>query len=147
MLQKEFKKLHAKGIRAILLSTLSTCTMLTSGLMTWKALCLFTNSDNPVVVVLSGSMKPAFDRGDILFLTNPVRTPYAIRDIVVYKIPGQSIPIVHRILETHTSNQSLPTEQWLLTKGDNNFEDDRTGALYGDLEWIERKHVIGKVRG
>ena len=46
-------------------------------------------------------MEPAFYRGDILFLTNPSNTRYEIGDITVYKIPGQDIPIVHRILETH----------------------------------------------
>jgi len=49
----------------------------------------------------SGSMEPAFHRGDILFLINPPNMRYEIGDITVYKIPGQDIPIVHRILETH----------------------------------------------
>ena len=49
----------------------------------------------------SGSMEPAFYRGDILFLVNPQNKRYEIGDITVYKIPGQDIPIVHRILETH----------------------------------------------
>jgi signal peptidase len=31
-------------------------------------------------------MEPAFYRGDILFLTNPVNVPYAIGDITVYKM-------------------------------------------------------------
>lgn len=46
-------------------------------------------------------MEPAFYRGDILFLINPQDTRYEIGDITVYKIPGQDIPIVHRVLETH----------------------------------------------
>lgn len=46
-------------------------------------------------------MEPAFYRGDLLFLVNPSRVMYHTGDIVVYKIPGQDIPIVHRILETH----------------------------------------------
>jgi signal peptidase len=29
-----------------------------------------TGSESPIVVVLSGSMEPAFYRGDLLFLTN-----------------------------------------------------------------------------
>jgi hypothetical protein len=35
--------------------------------------------------------------------------------------------------------------QLLLTKGDNNHIDDL--ELYNGLEWLERKHVVGKVRG
>ena len=92
--------------------------------MIYKGLGLITNTESPIVVVLrcvdlsvrcrsscaervctsttlSGSMEPAFYRGDILFLTNPSNTRYEIGDITVYKIPGQDIPIVHRILETH----------------------------------------------
>jgi signal peptidase len=46
-------------------------------------------------------MEPAFHRGDLLFLVNPPNTRYEIGDITVYKIPGQNIPIVHRVLETH----------------------------------------------
>jgi signal peptidase I len=46
-------------------------------------------------------MEPAFYRGDLLFLTNPIHTKYETGDITVYKIPGQQIPIVHRVLEAH----------------------------------------------
>jgi len=49
----------------------------------------------------SGSMEPAFYRGDLLFLTNPAHERYHTGDITVYKISGANIPIVHRILETH----------------------------------------------
>ena len=41
-----------------------------SALMIWKSLMVLTKSESPVVVVLSGSMEPAFQRGDILFLSN-----------------------------------------------------------------------------
>ena len=51
--------------------------------------------------VNSGSMEPAFYRGDLLFLTNPASERYQTGDITVYKIPGADIPIVHRVLETH----------------------------------------------
>ncbi|CAD6580862.1 MAG: Signal peptidase complex catalytic subunit [Tremellales sp. Tagirdzhanova-0007] len=95
-----------------------------SGLVMWKGLCLVTNSESPIVVVLSGSMEPAFYRGDILFLTNPSRIPYEVGDITVYKVN---------------------TTQLLLTKGDNNDGDDL--MLYSGMQWLERRHIIGKVRG
>ncbi|KAF8688646.1 Signal peptidase complex catalytic subunit SEC11, partial [Rhizoctonia solani] len=119
--------------------------VISTGLMVWKGLGLATNTESPIVVVLSGSMEPAFYRGDLLFLTNFPNVPYQIGDITVYKIPGQDIPIVHRVLETHTQNASLPTEQLLLTKGDNNSLDDI--ELYRGLRWLERKHIVGKVQG
>ena len=97
-------------------------------------------------------MEPAFYRGDLLFLTNPTHETYRTGDITVYKIPGASIPIVHRVLETHDvkpkkSNvqAAVIPDQLLLTKGDNNAVDDID--LYQGLEWLERKHIVGKVRG
>ena len=100
-------------------------------------------------------MEPAFYRGDLLFLTNPVSERYHTGDITVYKIPGADIPIVHRVLETHdvkpkkSSSKSAAVasaaNQLLLTKGDNNYVDDI--ELYQGLNWLERKHIVGKVRG
>lgn len=151
--------------------------------MIWKGLGVITNSESPIVVVLrcalfwllqlsftlmldylSGSMEPAFYRGDLLFLTNPADQRYQTGDITVYKIPGADIPIVHRVMETHdvqpkkTKSKKKkaaaeltepapqsPPKQLMLTKGDNNHVDDI--ELYQGLEWLERKHIVGKVRG
>jgi signal peptidase len=55
--------------RQLTLQLLSLTLIVTSALMIWKSLCLYTHSESPVVVVLSGSMEPAFKRGDILFLS------------------------------------------------------------------------------
>lgn len=60
-----------------------------------------TNTESPIVVVLSGSMEPAFRRGDLLFLTLPPSEPLRAGDITVYNVPGASIPIVHRVIEVH----------------------------------------------
>ena len=71
--------------------------------MLFQAIALYFNIESPVVVVLSGSMKPAFERGDILFVSNRLREPYRLMtgDIVVFKVSDKPIPIVHRILTTH----------------------------------------------
>lgn len=50
---------------------------------------------------VSESMSPAFERGDILFLTMFWRDPIAVGDIVVFNIKGRDIPIVHRVLKVH----------------------------------------------
>lgn len=49
----------------------------------------------------SGSMEPAFHRGDLLFLTNRVEDPIRVGEIVVFRIEGREIPIVHRVLKVH----------------------------------------------
>ncbi len=53
-----------------------------------------------VVVVLSGSMEPAYYRGDILFL-NMGRRPVRVGEVVVFNIEGRDIPIVHRVVKVH----------------------------------------------
>jgi signal peptidase len=47
-------------------------------------------------------MEPAMYRGDLLLLSNrkPVLAP---GEIVVFKIDGREIPVVHRILEARQS--------------------------------------------
>lgn len=62
---------------------------------------VMTNSKSPIVVVLSGSMEPAFFRGDLLFLSNFEDEPVRVGDIVVFKIEGREIPIVHRAIKIH----------------------------------------------
>jgi len=46
-------------------------------------------------------MEPAFHRGDLLFLTNYEEEPVRVGEIVVFKIEGRDIPIVHRVLKLH----------------------------------------------
>ena len=77
-----------------------------SALMIWRGLEVYTKSESPVVVVLSGSMEPAFQRGDILFLNND-DSPIRAGEIVVFKIEGREIPIVHRILNVHEDKDGV----------------------------------------
>ncbi|KAI0272289.1 hypothetical protein BC834DRAFT_999084, partial [Gloeopeniophorella convolvens] len=77
------------------------CADVASKLMIWKCLGLLTDAEPPTVVVLSGSMEPAFYRGDQSFLVNPPDTRHQTGDITVHKITGHDILIVRRELETH----------------------------------------------
>jgi signal peptidase I len=58
-----------------------------------------------VVVVLSGSMEPGFQRGDILFL-NMGKAPIRTGEIVVFNIDGREIPIVHRVIKVHERTEA-----------------------------------------
>nr|ACK37608.1 putative signal peptidase I family protein [Kahliella matisi] len=64
--------------------------------MIWKTLMVVTNTESPVVVVLSGSMEPSYYRGDILFLMRKEKIETG--DIIVYQIENEAIPIVHRVI-------------------------------------------------
>ena len=59
---------------------------------------IITCSESPIVVVLSGSMEPAYYRGDILFLTFYENDHVVPGDVVVFKLKEQEIPIVHRVI-------------------------------------------------
>lgn len=52
------------------------------------------------IVLGSGSMEPAFQRGDILFLNNGDE-PLRAGEVVVFKIKDREIPIVHRVMNVH----------------------------------------------
>jgi signal peptidase I len=138
----ELKKLWANK-RQLTFQLLNLAMIVFSALMIWKGLMVITKSESPVVVVLSGSMEPAFQRGDILFLNNAVHEVH-VGDVVVFKIRDRDIPIVHRILKVHRHNDTLEVD--LLTKGDNNRVDDRGLYAPGQL-WLNREDILGKAVG
>lgn len=138
----ELKKLWANK-RQLTFQVLNLAMIVFSALMIWKGLMFVTKSESPVVVVLSGSMEPAFQRGDILFLNNANHDVF-VGDVVVFKIKDRDIPIVHRILKVHQDASTGEVE--LLTKGDNNRVDDRGLYAPGQL-WLKREDILGKAIG
>ena len=138
----ELKKLWANK-RQLTFQVLNLAMIVFSALMIWKGLMFVTLSESPVVVVLSGSMEPAFQRGDILFLNNAVQEVH-VGDVVVFKIKDRDIPIVHRILKVHRNEETGQVD--LLTKGDNNRVDDRGLYAPGQL-WLSREDILGRAIG
>lgn len=128
--------------RQFFFQVLSFGMIVSSALMIWKGLMVVTGSESPIVVVLSGSMEPAFHRGDLLFLTNQ-EEPVRVGEIVVFKIEGRDIPIVHRVIKLHEKSNGTVK---FLTKGDNNSVDDRGLYAPGQL-WLTKKDIVGRARG
>ncbi|XVF74718.1 hypothetical protein PTKIN_Ptkin13bG0134100 [Pterospermum kingtungense] len=118
-------------IRQFLTQAVSLGMIVTSALIIWKALMCITGSESPVVVVLSGSMEPGFKRGDILFL-HMSKEPIRAGEIVVFNVD------VHERQDTG--------EVDVLTKGDNNYGDDRLLYAQGQL-WLQRHHIMGRAVG
>lgn len=86
--------------RQTLQQVLNFALVLSTAFMMWKSLSVLADSPSPIVVVLSGSMEPAFQRGDLLFLWN--RSPKAeVGEIVVYNVKDKDIPIVHRVVRSY----------------------------------------------
>eukprot|EP00298_Acanthocystis_sp_HF-20_P022719 c30818_g1_i1.p1 GENE.c30818_g1_i1~~c30818_g1_i1.p1 ORF type:complete len:199 (+),score=67.30 c30818_g1_i1:44-598(+) len=137
-----FRTLRRMNKREYAHQIMSLGMVVCSALMIWKFLMVTTMSESPVVVVLSGSMEPGFHRGDILFLTLPDE-PTVAGDVIVFKIKGRDIPIVHRVIEVHEDKKGKIR---VLTKGDNNQVDDKTLYATGQ-SWLAKEDIIGKVKG
>jgi hypothetical protein len=92
-----FSSLTSLQPRQLFTQILNFALVLSTAFMLWKGLSITTNSSSPIVVVLSGSMEPAFQRGDLLFLWNR-GLDTKVGEIVVYNVKGKDIPIVHRVV-------------------------------------------------
>ncbi|KAI9678765.1 MAG: Signal peptidase complex catalytic subunit [Caeruleum heppii] len=129
--------------RQLATQILNFALILSTAFMLWKGLSVATDSPSPIVVVLSGSMEPAFQRGDLLFLWNRAQE-VRIGEIVVYNVRNKDIPIVHRVVRRFGGGEK-PLQ--LLTKGDNNNADDTELYARGQ-DYLDRsKDIIGSVKG
>ncbi|KAI5660500.1 hypothetical protein M9H77_29293 [Catharanthus roseus] len=137
------EKIKSFQLRKGLNEAISLGVIFTSALIIWKALICITGSESPVVVVLSGSMEPAFKKGDILFL-HMSKDPIRVGEIVVFNVDGRDIPIVHRIIKVHEQRNSGKIN--ILTKGDANPSDDR-GLYAPGQRWLEQHHIMGRAVG
>ena len=60
--------------------------------------------------------------------------------MVVFNINGRDIPIVHRVIRAHEDEDGV---ERILTKGDNNYGDDRVLYARGQ-EWLGREDIMGR---
>ncbi|KAL1311435.1 hypothetical protein AAFC00_001596 [Neodothiora populina] len=127
--------------RQLATQVLNFALVLSTAFMLWKGLSIVTDSSSPIVVVLSGSMEPAFQRGDLLFLWNRGMNTQ-VGEVVVYNVRGKDIPIVHRVVRRF-GGETLQ----LLTKGDNNAADDTELYARGQSFLTRHTDVVGSVVG
>ncbi|KAL0358493.1 UNVERIFIED_CONTAM: Signal peptidase complex catalytic subunit SEC11A [Sesamum angustifolium] len=137
---EQIDSIKSLNFRQLVTQAVSLGMIVTSALIIWKGLMCITGSESPVVVVLSGSMEPGFKRGDILFL-HMSKDPIRAGEIVVFNVDGREIPIVHRVIKVHERQDTGEVD--VLTKGDNNFGDDRLLYAHGQL-WLQRHHIMGR---
>ena len=86
-----------KEVKEVIRGVISFIFVVGSALLTWNIAKIATNTESPIVVVLTGSMEPAFYRGDLLFVTH-WKEDMVSGDIIVFSLPNQDIPIVHRAI-------------------------------------------------
>ncbi len=129
--------------RQMLLQALNLMVMGLTVLMCWRLLAVASGNAAPVMAVLSESMSPAFERGDVLYVERDTRTPIGAGDIVVFNVKGRGIPIVHRVVKVHEQRGTGTLK--ILTKGDNNDVHDR-GLYNRGQKWLSYDDIVGRVK-
>ncbi|CAN7028979.1 unnamed protein product [Brassica rapa subsp. trilocularis] len=130
-------------IRQLLTQAISLGMIVTSSLIIWKALICVTGSESPVVVVLSESMEPGFQRGDILFL-HMSKTPFELARLLFSILMVGIFQLSICVIKVHERKNTGEVD--VLTKGDNNPGDDR--LLYAKRQlWLHRHHIMGRAVG
>ncbi|KAI5165530.1 signal peptidase, endoplasmic reticulum-type [Nematocida sp. ERTm5] len=139
------------GMRQTILQLLQASYMICSAYMVWMLVAVICNTKSPIVVVLSESMYPGFDRGDILLLAK-MRSEYYAGDICVFQLADEDIPIVHRVIDKlysktpiagceATTKNPLANHFQYMTKGDNNRSNDIFLYREKGLRYINSKHM------
>ncbi|TFG07464.1 MAG: signal peptidase I [Promethearchaeota archaeon] len=98
------------------------------------------NTPTPLVVVVSESMEPTYNKGDILFVQGKDPEDIKVGDVIVYDAEGlwegaPEDPIVHRVIDKYEEDGKIYFE----TRGDaNNLKDE---------EPVPQNRVLGVVVG
>ncbi|MBI4128599.1 MAG: signal peptidase I, partial [Parcubacteria group bacterium] len=87
-----------------------------------RFLSWYLDTDYPIASITSGSMWPAFRRGDIVLIQRTERSDLKVGDIVVWQNPDGFT--IHRIVRLENDA--------LVTKGDANFVEDKP-VRYDDV--------------
>ncbi|CAG8460194.1 3020_t:CDS:2 [Paraglomus occultum] len=132
-----------QAVKQLVVVLLSFFTIFASALIAWKSLGTYMKTLTPIIIVFSESMEPAFHRGDLLLISTPDE-PIQVGDVIAYRVKGNPMPIVHRVIKIHENKQL--DSAYILTKGDNIDFNDRS-LYYTDQLWVKREDVIGTVRG
>lgn len=100
---------------------------------------LLLNTDTPIMVVVSGSMRPTININDLIIIQGVDPTTLEVGDIIVFKNPnypdqtcGSGHCIVHRIIEVESKDPPL-----FRTKGDANYAPDPF--------LVKGENIVGKV--
>ena len=93
--------------------------------------------EKPLYVVISGSMEPTYEKGDILVVKGVDVINIEKGDIIVFDSPFGGIPIVHRVFDIRIDGE----KRFFTTKGDNNPSPDN--YYTPQHPGIPEEHIIG----
>jgi signal peptidase I len=98
----------------------------------YNALIIILGTNRPLIDVVSDSMVPAINRGDLVLVKHVEPEDIKIGDVIVFDTLSQSLPVIHRVYKINSDG----TYQ---TLGDNN-----RGEQHEWEKTIEYKDVVGE---
>ncbi len=98
----------------------------------YNALIIVLGTNRPLIDVVSDSMVPAINRGDLVLVKYVKPEDIKIGDVIVFDTPSQPLPVIHRVYKTNSDG----TYQ---TLGDNN-----RGEQHEWEKMIGYKDVVGR---
>ncbi len=84
----------------------------------------------PIIDVMSTSMEPNINRGDLVVLMNA--NDIKIGDVIIFDTPNEPMPVIHRVIKINSDGSYQ-------TLGDNNH-----GQQHEWEKQIEKSQIIGK---
>jgi signal peptidase I len=99
------------------------------------------DTDKPVMAVVSSSMVPTLNKGDLVIVKGTEVENIVVGDIIVYHNPLQGVAVVHRVVDIKEENG----ERIFYTKGDNNITNRLTDQEAGIAPPITGHYIKGRV--
>lgn len=109
-------------------------------------------TENPLVIVISDSMEPTIDIGDLLVIQGINPAEIENGTIILYDSLGLwpppyrqvEVPIVHRVISKYMNETD--GKWYFITLGDNNDDTDPPDGPFGDEIPVPEDRVIGFVK-
>ncbi len=98
-------------------------------------------ADKPVMAVVSGSMEPTLNIGDLVIIKKVNPDKIEVGNIVVYYDPYKNIRVVHRVVKI----DNIDGKRYFITKGDNNLTNPLPDQDVGIAPLLVGKEIRGKV--
>jgi len=71
-------------------------------------------------IVYSWNFNDGMEKGDIILVQGNKNRDYKIGDVIIFKVPENSVPIIHRVVGIHQEQLSIGEYTFYETKGDHN---------------------------